>query len=239
MPTRDRKDFVLQSLKYFQRQDYPARELLILDDGHQDLSSYITVDDQIRYVRMHAGLTTGAKRNYGCQLARGRIIAQWDDDDWYGPSRLSSQVEPLIADAAELTALSDCIFFEISNWKFWRCSRRVFERMFVGNVHGGTLVFKRSLLERGLQYPDTSIAEDAFFLYQCNRKGNRLHKMPDDGMFIYLRHPNSTWQFECGKHIDPREWNQILEPEIPAEDLRFFHLRSNSNRHVPDSFVAD
>jgi glycosyltransferase involved in cell wall biosynthesis len=239
MPTRNRRDFVLQSIRYFERQDYTARELIILDDGSQDLSSSIPMDERIRYFRLPPGMTTGAKRNHGCRLARGAIIAQWDDDDWYEPSRLSRQVEPLVADVAELSALSDCIFFELATWKFWRCSRRVFERMFVGNVHGGTLVFKRSVFEGGLEYPDASLAEDAFFLYRCNRKGHRVHKTPDEEGFLYLRHPKSTWQFECGKHIDPRGWMQIPEPKMAAEDVAFFRTRAGHSRSFAPDLLTD
>jgi hypothetical protein len=28
--------------------------------------------------------TIGYKRNVACQVARGDIVVQWDDDDWYG-----------------------------------------------------------------------------------------------------------------------------------------------------------
>jgi glycosyltransferase involved in cell wall biosynthesis len=214
-------DFVLQSIRYFQRQDYPARELIILDDGTQECLSPISNDNRIRLVPMQPGATIGAKRNHGCLLARGAIIAQWDDDDWYGPSRLRAQVTPLLENAADLTAFSDCTFLELANWTFWDCGSKLFKRMFVGNVHGGTLVFKRSLFEQGLRYPEQSFSEDAYFLYQCNRKAARVGGVPSAGNFIYVRHPNSTWRFECGTHVDPREWHRISEPELPPQDLRF------------------
>ena len=38
MPTRNRADFVLQSITYFQRQTYANRELIIVDDGTDDLA---------------------------------------------------------------------------------------------------------------------------------------------------------------------------------------------------------
>ena len=37
MPTRDRRPFALQAVRYFLRQDFPTRELLVLDDGSDDL----------------------------------------------------------------------------------------------------------------------------------------------------------------------------------------------------------
>jgi len=33
MPTYNRREFIPQALKYFERQDYPNKELIIVDDG--------------------------------------------------------------------------------------------------------------------------------------------------------------------------------------------------------------
>lgn len=226
MPTRNRAQYVLQSVKYFQRQDYPNLELLILDDGSEDVSSMVASDKRIRYVRIHSAVTIGAKRNLGCKLAQGDIIAHWDDDDWYGASRITLQAAPLLDGSADITAFSDCIFFEIEKWKFWRCSSKIFQRMFVGNVHGGTLVYRRTLFQSGIRYPDLSLGEDAMFLYLCHRRGARVTGISSEGLFIYLRHEHSTWQFDCGEHIIPSAWQRIDEPKLSYEDRLFFLSQS-------------
>lgn len=230
MPTGNRKLFVFQAIRYFHRQDYPARELLVLDDGTEDLSSEIAGGNGIRYLRLPAGLTIGAKRNRGCELALGTIIAHWDDDDWYAASRLSSQVAPLITGTAEISAFSDCLFLDLPKWRFWRCSPQIFRRMFVGDVHGGTLVFQRSLFEQGIRYPDESLAEDASFLYRCNRRGARLQRIPGDDLFIYLRHSKCAWKFDCGEHINPRGWHCVPEPHLSPEDRNFLESQSGELR---------
>ena len=38
MPTFDRRAFVPQAVRYFLRQDYPAKELIIVDDGPEPVS---------------------------------------------------------------------------------------------------------------------------------------------------------------------------------------------------------
>ena len=38
MPTRQRPDFARQAARYFLAQDYPARELLVLEDGEPSLA---------------------------------------------------------------------------------------------------------------------------------------------------------------------------------------------------------
>ncbi|MEW6735051.1 MAG: glycosyltransferase, partial [Acidobacteriota bacterium] len=166
LPTRDRPDFLLQSIHYFQRQDYPARELIIIDDSVEDFSARLPNDPRIRYLRLPPGKSIGTKRNWACELARGNIIAQWDDDDWYAPNRLSRQVAPLISDGADISGLQDTVFFDLPHWGFWKCTPALHRRMFVEDVHGGTLVYRRRVWERLARYPDRSLAEDADFLRQ-------------------------------------------------------------------------
>jgi glycosyltransferase involved in cell wall biosynthesis len=227
MPTRDRGDFVRQSVDYFLRQDYPLRELLIVDDGPGDLSARIPTDERIRYVRLAPGLSIGAKRNRGCELARGGLIAQWDDDDWYAPSRLSAQLEPLLAGTADITGLRCDLFFDLPNWQFWRLKPELHRRLFVEDVHGGTLAFKRTCWDRLSKYPDCSLAEDAAFLRRAVQSGARLCRMANDGHFIYLRHGANSWSFACGKYLDPSGWLAAPPPELSAEDHAFYAAHSS------------
>ena len=95
MPTRNRRRFVSQAIWYFLRQDYPQKELLVIDDGEDSVSDLLPDDDRIRYVQLDPRTVLGAKRNVGCELAHGELIAHWDDDDWSGPRRLDVQVAEL------------------------------------------------------------------------------------------------------------------------------------------------
>jgi glycosyltransferase involved in cell wall biosynthesis/GT2 family glycosyltransferase len=230
MVTRDRPGFVLQSIRYFLRQDYPNCELIILDDGPGDLSDRIGSDPRIRYVKLPRTMSIGAKRNRGCELARGSLIAQWDDDDWYAPDRISLQVEPLLAGGADITGLQAGVFFDLPRWAFWRCSATLHRRLFVEDVHGGTLVYKRSCWETLAKYPDLSLAEDAAFLRQAMHRGARLKRIQNHASFIYLRHAGNAWSFECGKYLDPSGWYNTPEPELLAEDRAFYvaYLSSGS-----------
>jgi glycosyltransferase involved in cell wall biosynthesis len=237
MPTGGRKPFAIRAVKYFQWQDYESRELIVLDDGSDNLAREMGNNDRIRYVPLPGGLTIGAKRNIGCELARGTIIAHWDDDDWYAPSRLRSQALAIVSGVADVTAFSNCIFLDLPKWQFWKCSPKLFMRMFVGKVHGGTLVFRASLFREGLRYPEVSQAEDAAFLYQCYRSGARLEGIPGDELFIYLRHAKCAWQFKCGAYINSREWICVPQPNLPIEDLAFLKQQSvcesnSTSKHI-------
>lgn len=222
MPTRDRTAFALQSIRYFQRQDYPACELIIVDDGAEDLAGQLPDDPRIRYVRLPSRQSIGAKRNRGCELASGSIIAQWDDDDWYAPGRLSAQVASLLLGEADITGLTAGIFFELTRWEFWSCAPDLHRRLFVHDVHGGTLVYQRGIWEQRVRYPNASLAEDAAFLRQAVHRGARLCKLSNDGLFIYLRHAKNSWSFASGQYLDPRGWQRVAEPVLPPADRAFY-----------------
>jgi O-antigen biosynthesis protein len=223
MPTRDRRPFALQAVQYFLRQDFPTRELLVLDDGLDNLHRDLPHDPRIRYVRTPRGESIGAKRNHGCALAHGSIIAQWDDDDWYSPDRLSVQVAPLLASRAEITALTNPVFFDIMGWQAWRASEALLQRMFRPvNVHSGTLVFHRAVWERLARYAPCSLAEDAWFLREAMLGGARLEPVLANGYYIYMRHAHNSWSFQPGTHLDPSGWQPLAQPVLPPEDRPFY-----------------
>jgi glycosyltransferase involved in cell wall biosynthesis len=231
MPTRDRAEFALHAVDLFRRQEYPERELLVVDDGEDDLERRLAADERIRYLRAPRGESIGAKRNRAIEQAGGAFIAQWDDDDWYGPGRLTAQLAPLLAGRAEITGLTCPLFFELDAWRFWRVTPALHRRMFVGDVHGGTLAFARSVWERLARYPDRSLAEDAALLSRARARGARLERVDGDGHFVYLRHAGNAWRFVCGEHVDRTGWHPAGGAAFPAQDQRFYAERA---RRVPD-----
>ena len=226
MPTRERAEFALQAVRLFQRQDYPNAELLVVDDGDDGLESRLPDDPRIRYIRSSRGESIGEKRNRACAAARGTFIAQWDDDDWYGASRLSTQLAPLLAGRADVTALATPVFFDLPAWRFWTVSPGLHRKLFFADVHGGTLVFARRVWETLGRYPDKSLAEDASFLSRARARGARLERLDGTGCFVYLRHERNAWKFDCGSYLDRSGWREAAEPPLPPEDRAFYAARS-------------
>lgn len=94
MPTKNRRECVPLAIHCFRQQSYLDIELVILDDGADDVSDLIPDDPRIRYRRIPATVL-GEKRNMCCALAQGEVIVHWDDDDWSAPGRIADQVARL------------------------------------------------------------------------------------------------------------------------------------------------
>jgi glycosyltransferase involved in cell wall biosynthesis len=210
MPTYNRRQFVTQALQLFLRQDYPNRELIIVDDGPDAIGDLTVNLPNVSYLRLPCRNSIGAKRNLACRHAQGDFIAHWDDDDWYSTDRLRYQVAPILSGRADMTGLENALVLVLPEGEFWKTDARLHQKMFVGNVHGGTLVYRKELLTQGLSYPEINLAEDAYLLHYAVQRGKRLARLANPGVFVYVRHDTNAWkEFKPGHFIDPAGWERI------------------------------
>jgi hypothetical protein len=74
-------------------------------------------------------------------------------------------------------------------------------------------VYRKSIWRGGLRYPEVNLAEDASLLYRAKLKGNRLLRLSNPGVFVYVRHGRNAWrEFSPGSFIDPKGWQRIPRP---------------------------
>jgi glycosyltransferase involved in cell wall biosynthesis len=212
MPTFNRRAFVPRALELYAAQDHSRRELVIVDDGDDAIGDLVTGMNGVRYIRLESRRTIGGKRNIACARARGAIIAHWDDDDWYGPSRLSAQIAPILDDRADITGLAATCVHDSASGEFWTITRDLHRRAFAGDVHGGTLVYRRSILRDGLAYPEVNLAEDAWLLRTATARGHRLLRIENDTLFVYTRHTTNAWREFVPGSIDAAGWNPTDPP---------------------------
>jgi len=95
-PTYNRRKFILQIIKMYKTQTYPAHrmEWIILDDGSDpvgDLFQNLSIPN-LKYIYNAEKQTIGAKRNRLNKESCGDIIIAMDDDDYYPPDRVSTVV---------------------------------------------------------------------------------------------------------------------------------------------------
>ena len=211
MPTFERPSFVALAIRCFAEQTYPNKELIVVDDGRVTVAAMAAGLPGVRYLRMDRR-SIGEKRNAACAAAEGDLIVHWDDDDWYGPHRLQLQAEPILAGRADVTGLRCRWVLCLPTGHFWQVSPELHRRMFVADVHGGTLMLRKSLWDSGTRYPATSLAEDAALLRAAMARGARLQVLENNDEFVYSRHLANAWTFVAGQFIDPLQWRPVPPP---------------------------
>lgn len=212
MPTANRRPFVALALEHFEAQDYAAAELVVVDTGADSVGDLCAGHPRVRHLPARRGMTIGGQRNVACGAARGEIIVHWDDDDWYAPHRLRTQIEPILSGRADVTGLESCYVWNLHDGAFWTIGDDLHKRMFVGDVHGGTLAYRRSLLKHGVRYDEVNLAEDAALLKRLQRGGARLERVKNDGAFVYVRHGRNAWRFETGTFLGGDGWSRVEPP---------------------------
>jgi hypothetical protein len=198
LPTYNRRGFLPHAIHYFLRQDYPNRELLVVDDGPDAVGDLIPADPRIRYIRLAQKITLGAKLNLLCQETRGPIIAQWDDDDWYASDRLSRQTQALRRTNADVCGISDLLYYDIGRGT---AHRYVYPRQERPWLLGASLFFRRALWER-IPFVEVDVGMDALFVWAT--PPDKVCALPEPRFAVHLIHhsnvspksPQGSWWFD-------------------------------------------
>jgi len=119
-----------QAIRCYERQTYPHRELVIVED---------------------AG-TVGAKRNMACSRARGEIIIHWDDDDLFAPTRIEDQVKRLQETGKQITGYRSLLFWDGRQMTRYRSANPRY-------ALGVSLCYRKEWW-RGRAFPDVNVGED-------------------------------------------------------------------------------
>jgi ADP-heptose:LPS heptosyltransferase/SAM-dependent methyltransferase len=186
MPTSNRRRFLPRAIDYFLRQDYPSRELIIVDDGTDRVGDLVPCDPRIRYFQLPHSSSTGAKRNFACNLSKGTLIAHWDDDDWYASWRLTYQVEQLLAADVDICGLDRVLFYGPDEADAWEYVYPPGQRPW---VYGASLCYKRSFFEAH-PFPDIRVGEDTCFVWAD--PGARVKALENRRFMVGLMHGENT-----------------------------------------------
>lgn len=204
MPTRNRPWFVAQAIEYFQRQGYPGKVLVIVDNSDDDrtrdiVKSYHKQGVLIEYLRAtREKQTIGALRNtavIGAMEVRAEIVIHWDDDDWHHPDRIEKQVTALMQSKERGVVMNG-----FSSGLFWWPFKpdRVAYRYNHGNrsytngnpyIMGATMCYFTHAWEDN-QFQDRDIAEDNFFLRGFPE--GQVEALPYDSLYVVIRHNRNT-----------------------------------------------
>lgn len=191
MVTADRPRLMRRSVRCYQRQTYPHRELVVVDDGHTDLSPMLSAlpANEVTHISLDPDTdhVLGTLRNIALEKASGDYLTQWDDDDWYHAERLERQAA-VLDDGADACALEGTLMhLDLPDY---------FCHPYVGLLDDGV---PGSIMHRNtdaVRYPSMHRAEDTAYLEHWLDRDYRLLPASQAHLFIRCFHGRNTWEEE-------------------------------------------
>jgi glycosyltransferase involved in cell wall biosynthesis len=161
-PTYNRRMFLPQLIKCFQKQTYPKElmEWIIIDDSDEPVGDLFEGVECVKYFRYEEKIKLGRKRNLMHEKSKGDIIVYMDDDDYYPPERVTHAVDRLRARPEALAAGSSVVYIYFNDLD----TLYQFGPYGPNHATAGTFAFKRKLLEQTRYDDDAEIAEEKAFL---------------------------------------------------------------------------
>ncbi len=191
-PTYNRRPFLKRLYSYILAQEYPlARmEWVIFDDGTDSVEDLITAWKaegrlEIQYHRANSKLSIGAKRNLLHGLARGEILVNMDDDDYYMPARVSHAVFVLRSRNVRLVGSSRNHLYYVDDGSIWSVGPYA-----PNHATFGTMAYTR---QYAVSHPcdETKLfAEEVEF---TNRYTEPLAQLDPLKVMLVLCHSNNTF----------------------------------------------
>lgn len=109
MVTRNRLSQVRTAVSCFQRQTYPNLELIVVDDGEDETTAYLTGLQDPRIRVLHPGtdicMSLPELHSLAVRVARGEYCVEWEDENYYQATYLSVLYTELLRKKAEVIFL--------------------------------------------------------------------------------------------------------------------------------------
>lgn len=166
-------------------------------DG-EDVRDLVPKDERIRLVHIEEGRKIGEKRNFGCSLAAGDVVAHWDDDDWSAPNRLEDQIQRMLETGKAVTGYRSMRFTDGRSW--WRYDGAS------SYAIGTSLCFRRNWWEAH-PFPAKQVYEDGEFVSVAHRSGQLISVDAGELMIASIHEGNTS----------PRQLSE--SPWEPAPDF--------------------
>lgn len=183
--TRNRVQKLRRAISCFLAQTYPHRELLIVYESDDVATgNYLAMLNEplIRPFEVASSpkMSLGALRNISMEAGRGHYMAQWDDDDWHGPTRLAEQMHAIGESGKRACVLVRWLVYDEETQTAYLSGRRAWE---------GSLLGLRAAVPR---YADLVKGEDTSTVRKMLSE-NALAGLDRPDLYIYTFHGGNTW----------------------------------------------
>jgi hypothetical protein len=209
--TTERAAFHRNIYMCFVTQSLPEKELIIIDTGSSPSPFFsappASRDSRVVYrffkdepnehkANTLGSKTIGGKRNLAISLARGSLIAHFDDDDLYAPGYLEQMAEVAARQNAHAVKLSAWFTFHVPSGLVGFCDPELSDNSALREQemlgYGFSYVYQRQVALKH-PFPEVSFGEDYEFMVSVQQAGYSVSFWPDiDCCCLHLQHGRNT-----------------------------------------------
>ena len=232
--TEGRVDLLGAAIRGYLSQTYSPKEMIIVSQGtkeqNDNIRKMIEPHEDIHFCEAPPTLTLGAMRNLSVELAHGDIICQWDDDDFYHPTRVNTQYRHLRNSVA-------CLY--TSYLKYFADTRKLYMIDHLGGTDDyldvlkqqphkaflcGSLMFNKSCFHksRNILYPERGSQSDT------EEDLNVLQKLMKMGDVVGIRTPYEyCYVFHGGNVYDRKHHEMLFHKKKIGTPEELWNIKSN------------
>jgi glycosyltransferase involved in cell wall biosynthesis len=99
IPTYNRGNLIIKSIKSVLNQTFKNLEVIVIDDGSSDNTEHLVnkiTDKRLKYVKLNSNKGSSNARNIGIKNANGQFISFQDSDDIFYPNKIEKQLKNII-----------------------------------------------------------------------------------------------------------------------------------------------
>ena len=194
--TRKRVAMLRRAVHCFLDQTYSPRELVVLYESDDvETRDYLASLNEVQIlaieVPVEPKLRLGALRNISVAASHGHYIANWDDDDWHSPQRLTAQIDAMRVSGKPSCLLMRWVIYDLATQQAYLSGQRLWE---------GSLVAERAAI---IEYPNLAMGEDKPVVDQLILE-DKVAGLDSPNLYVYVVHGANTW--------DVAHWRENLLP---------------------------
>jgi glycosyltransferase involved in cell wall biosynthesis len=229
-PTFNRQNLLPVLWEYVRGQTVQDFEWLVHDSSQRPAELFTEFEDaRVTYIHASQAITVGAKRNYLCDMAKGDVIAQFDDDDFYSPRYIENMMKLMHDKNADFVKLFGFFLYQPKHnvLAYWDLERdfplhfrlplvdQPFPILNIGGIpdkwgYGFSYVYRRKVWQ-AIQFPDRNFQEDQVFADQAIKKFNSAGAQDFARSCLHIIHANNT-SIAFPQQILPADNRGILFP---------------------------
>jgi glycosyltransferase involved in cell wall biosynthesis len=204
----------------FNRQDYELKELILVLHGLDGLDTgLISQDPRCTILYLPKEMPLGTCLNEAIKYASFKVIAKFDDDDYYSPNYLAEAVKVMEKHRAEVVGKqSYLVYFKkeelLAVYKPGKGETAIKET--TDTLGGATLVFKKRITD-SVSFPPIFVGEDSAFLDECLKQNMRVYASSPYN-YIYIRY----WQGHHTSDADNNRLKRYCTPLLRTKNLAYY-----------------